>query len=110
MEPSDTQLPAVITQDETQIARSDTPGTLVVPALIADLGDAAGWRCIEFFTANILNPHTRRAYARACSRFFAWCDQRGLALESGARASAHITDDNPKLPFAIGRDPLARSA
>jgi integrase len=43
-------------------------------------GDAAGWRYVEFFTANIRNPHTRRAYARACSRFFAWCDDRGLTL------------------------------
>src|SRR6516165_6802717 len=24
--------------------------------------------------------HTRRAYARACSRFFAWCENRGLSL------------------------------
>src|SRR6476646_8141170 len=52
----------------------------VVPALIADLGDAAAWRYVEFFTANIRNPHTRRAYARACSRFFGWCEQRGLTL------------------------------
>ena len=49
-----------------------------MPALIADLGDEAAWRYVEFFTANIRNPHTRRAYARACSRFFAWCDDRGL--------------------------------
>jgi site-specific recombinase XerD len=51
-----------------------------VPALIADLGDQAGWRYVEFFTANIRNPHTRRAYARACSQFFAWCEQRRLTL------------------------------
>jgi site-specific recombinase XerD len=51
-----------------------------VPALIADAGDAAGWRYVEFFTANIRNPNTRRAYARACDRFFAWCDDRGLTL------------------------------
>jgi site-specific recombinase XerC len=51
-----------------------------VPALIADLGDQAGWRYVEFFTANIRNPHTRRAYARACARFFAWCEQRALTL------------------------------
>jgi hypothetical protein len=50
----------------------------VVPALIADLGDEAAWRYVEFFTANIRNPHTRRAYARACARFFAWCEDRGL--------------------------------
>jgi hypothetical protein len=45
-------------------------------------GDAAGWRYIEFFTANINNPHTRRAYVQACARFFVWCEQRGLTLTS----------------------------
>jgi Phage integrase, N-terminal SAM-like domain len=30
--------------------------------------------------AHIRNPNTRRAYARACGRFFAWCDGRGLTL------------------------------
>lgn len=33
----------------------------LVPALIADAGEAAGWRYVEFFTANIRNPNTRRA-------------------------------------------------
>jgi site-specific recombinase XerD len=53
---------------------------MIVPALIADVGEAAGWRYVEFFTANIRNPNTRRAYARACARFFAWCEDRGLSL------------------------------
>ncbi len=52
----------------------------VVPVLIAAIGDQASWRYIEFFTANIRNPNTRRAYTRACSRFFAWCEERGLTL------------------------------
>ncbi|MGI4793232.1 MAG: tyrosine-type recombinase/integrase, partial [Janthinobacterium lividum] len=26
------------------------------------------------------NPNTRRAYARACGRFFGWCERRGLRL------------------------------
>jgi site-specific recombinase XerD len=52
----------------------------IVPALIAEAGEQAGWRYVEFFTANINNPHTRRAYARACARFFAWCEARGLTL------------------------------
>ena len=43
-------------------------------------GDQASWRYIDFFTANIRNPNTRRAYARACTRFFAWCEERGLTL------------------------------
>src|ERR1700726_1757962 len=63
------------------------PGTLtkltaahLVPALIADLGDQAARRYVQFFTANLDNDHTRRAYARACARFFAWCEDRGLTL------------------------------
>ena len=63
------------------LRRLTTPAdTYIVPALIADLGEAANWRYVEFFTANINNDHTRRAYARVCSRFFAWCENRGLSL------------------------------
>jgi site-specific recombinase XerD len=71
------QLPAIV-QPGALAALSDD--TYIVPALIADLGDQASWRYIEFFTANINNDHTRRAYARACKLFFAWCEQRGLTL------------------------------
>jgi len=56
------------------------PFFAVVPALIASSGDQASWRYVEFFTANIRNPNTRRAYARATARFFAWCEDRGLSL------------------------------
>jgi site-specific recombinase XerD len=78
MTPPD-QLPAII--EPTAPTTVTTPtSTYMVPALIADLGDQAGWRYVEFFTANIRNPHTRRAYARACATFFAWCEQRGLTL------------------------------
>ena len=38
----------------------------LVSSLIADAGDQAAWRYLEFFTANIRNANTRRAYARAC--------------------------------------------
>jgi len=44
--------------------------------MIAREGDRAAWRFIEFFTANIRNPNTRRAYARAVGDFFRWCEQR----------------------------------
>jgi site-specific recombinase XerD len=54
--------------------------TRVVPALIADCGEQAAWRYIDFFTANIGNPHRRRAYARARARFLAWCENQGLTL------------------------------
>jgi site-specific recombinase XerD len=51
-----------------------------VSTLIAGLGDEAAWRYVEFFTANIRNPHTRRAYLQACNRFLGWCEDRGLTL------------------------------
>jgi hypothetical protein len=70
------QLPAVI-EPGTLTTQTDT---YVVPALVADLGEPAAWRYVEFFTANIRNPNTRRAYVRACTRFFAWCEDRGLTL------------------------------
>src|SRR5271165_4855346 len=70
------QLPAIIPPG----ALTTPVDTYIVPALIADLGEQASWRYVEFFTANINNDHTRRAYARACGRFFAWCEDRGLTL------------------------------
>ena len=45
-----------------------------LPALIAAAGDRASMRFLEFFAANIRNPHTRRAYGRAVAEFMAWCD------------------------------------
>jgi site-specific recombinase XerD len=70
------QLPAVFLPG----ALATTAETHTVPALIANEGDAAGWRNVDFFTANINNAHTRRAYARACASFFVWCEPRGLTL------------------------------
>ena len=64
------------------VSLSEPTSAHVVPALVASLGKPAAWRYVEFFTANIRNPNTRRAYARACSRFFAWCEDRGLTLAS----------------------------
>ena len=75
MDGSDKQLPTIIQQAE---VTGDQRALNVVPAIIADLGDEAAWRYVEFFTANIRNPNTRRAYVRACNRFFAWCEDRGL--------------------------------
>ena len=60
----------------------------VIPATIADAGDQASHRFFEFFTANIRNPHTRRAYHRAALGFFAWTQGRGLAL--GAIRPPHV--------------------
>ena len=52
-----------------------------VPAVVLAAGKKAGLRFLEFFTANIRNPNTRRAYHRACLDFFRWCESGGLALD-----------------------------
>jgi site-specific recombinase XerD len=46
---------------------------IMLPALVAAAGERAGVRFIEFFAAQIRNPHTRRAYSRAVCDFLAWC-------------------------------------
>jgi site-specific recombinase XerD len=82
MTPPDDQLLAIIEPLAPPAVPTPT-GTYIVPALITDAGgEQAAWRYVEFFAANINNDHTRRAYARACSRFFAWCENRGLTLTS----------------------------
>ncbi|MGA2792770.1 MAG: site-specific integrase [Roseiarcus sp.] len=48
------------------------------PALVAAAGDKASTRFLEFFAANIRNPHTRRAYSRAVAEFLAWCELAGI--------------------------------
>ena len=52
--------------------------TNLVPVLVDGAGPQAAMRFVEFFTAHIRNPHTRRAYHRAVLEFFTWCEQRGL--------------------------------
>jgi site-specific recombinase XerD len=51
--------------------------TAQLPALYAPT-EAAARRTLEFFTASIRNPNTRKAYARAASDFAAWCEARGI--------------------------------
>lgn len=52
--------------------------TSVLPSLIVTAGGRAHMRFIEFFTANIRNPNTRKAYARATVDFLSWCETRGV--------------------------------
>jgi len=49
-----------------------------VQPIVAATGDGAARRFLEFFAVTIDNASTREAYYRACRRFFAWCDARGL--------------------------------
>jgi site-specific recombinase XerD len=49
-----------------------------LPALIAAADERAQTRFLEFFAAQIRNPHTRRAYARAIGEFLGWCSPLGV--------------------------------
>src|ERR1017187_7526623 len=60
-------------QDVVRIAS----GAAALPKLFAPDADTAR-RFIEFFTANIRNPNTRRAYARAAVEFALWCEHEDL--------------------------------
>jgi hypothetical protein len=72
-----------------------------VPKLVTAAGERASMRFLEFFAANIRNPHTRRAYGRAADEFLAWCASAGVPsisavqpvhvatwIEAGTRALA----------------------
>ena len=68
---------------------SAPPAALIVPGgwqieglpdIVLRAGPQAAERTVEFFTAQIRNPHTRAAYGTAVTRFFAWCDAHGLEL------------------------------
>jgi site-specific recombinase XerD len=52
--------------------------SIVVPGIVADAGEAAAKRFLEFFAATIRNRNTRTAYLHAVSRFFAWCAHHQL--------------------------------
>ncbi|SDR63344.1 Site-specific recombinase XerD [Rhizobiales bacterium GAS113] len=60
-----------------QLVTQPSPA-LQLPALVSAAGDKVRVRFLEFFAANIRNPHTRRAYSRAVGEFLAWCHQHGL--------------------------------
>lgn len=58
-----------------------TLGNTELPVLIHAAGERATYRFVEFFTAQIRNPNTRRAYHVAVSQFFLWCHSQNLLLQ-----------------------------
>ncbi len=65
------------------------PASSYFPELVTAAGERAGVRFLEFFAANIRNPHTRRAYARAAEEFLAWCASAGVP-SIGAVQPVHV--------------------
>ena len=54
------------------------------PALLLPNAKSAK-RFFDFFTANIRNRNTRRAYYKAACRFAKWCEGKGLRDLAGVR-------------------------
>ncbi len=52
------------------------------PAILERAGAGACFAAGEFFGARHRNPHTRRAYGRAVSRFLDWCDAQPVELRA----------------------------
>ena len=65
-----------------------------LPAPIAAAGERAAYRFLEFFTAQIRNPHTRRAYVRAVGDFCAWLDDRApsIAHATSVHVAAYVEE------------------
>jgi hypothetical protein len=61
-------LPAPLESSYIEIV-SASEEVYLLPALIVDAGEKATKHFLEFFTVTIRNPHTRRAYGRACMEF-----------------------------------------
>src|SRR4051794_7244880 len=76
MTPPDHNLPA----SGRQLALVGASSADQLPAIFLR-SESAGERFWEFFTANIRNRNTRRAYFVAVTQFSKWCDQKKLRLE-----------------------------
>jgi hypothetical protein len=74
----------------------------VVPSILANAGENAATKFLEFFGARIRNANTREAYARACGQFLSWSEQRvdDLRLITPMHVAAYI-EQHPGSPQTI---------
>jgi hypothetical protein len=81
-----------------------------LPAVLGEAGAPAAQRVIEFFTAEIRNKNTRKAYARAVRRFFDWADRHGLTLQAiqPVHVAAYVEQDD-RAPATIKQNLAASS-
>src|ERR1700733_13787816 len=55
-----------------------SPPPALLPARLFTPTPKAAKRVLEFFTTQINNDHTRKAYLNAARRFAVWCEERGI--------------------------------
>jgi integrase/recombinase XerD len=78
-----------LTKEENLPAVIDSAGGVdQLPELVVMGGGAARFVWDEFFSGEIRNPHTRRAYGHAVRQFLAWC--RGERLNLQQIAPGHV--------------------
>jgi site-specific recombinase XerD len=71
-----------------ELVPSPAPGVFVPAQLFAPTPKAAK-RVFEFFTTQLNNDHTRKAYVNATRRFADWCEAHGIS-ELAAVEPSHI--------------------
>ncbi|WP_206378081.1 site-specific integrase [Sphingobium psychrophilum] len=82
--------------------------SLTLPPIVAEAPPHVHMRFLEFFAANIRNPHTRRAYAKAARDFLSWCFGHGVRNLSDI-ASIHVAAWIETLGQAIAPPPACAS-
>lgn len=63
-----------------------SPAPALQPAPLFTPTPKAARRVLEFFTAQVNNDHTRKAYLNATRRFAAWCDEKGIGQLADVQA------------------------
>ena len=76
-----------------------------LPAIVLRAGPQAAERTVEFFTAQIRNPHTRAAYGTAVTRFFT-----STPCAPGSSKPTRRAPPRSKRPAAEAWDALATHA
>lgn len=71
-------VPVIAVGQRSPLIHDNPLGELIIPRLIERSGPKASHRFVEFFTANIRNINTRKAYALAIGDFLAWSDKNGI--------------------------------
>ena len=59
---------------------------ILSPAPLFTPAPKAAKRVLEFFTSQVNNDHTRKAYLNATRRFAAWCGEKGIGRLAEVRA------------------------
>ena len=91
---------ALVSAAAEPVVVTDRGADVVLPALIVDAGPDAVQRFLEFFAGRIANARTRAAYGRAVGQFLAWCEARGLGLDtvSPLHVAAYIRTHSGSVP------------